>query len=88
MSEADLEAIIKRAAQGAISEFMASKDQQCRCSLDMRKHKEHHEFISELVLTMRRWNAVRWGMVQALVIALALGVVALIGLGINDKLGG
>ncbi len=88
MSEAEIEAIIKRAAKGAITEFMASKDQQCRCSVDMGKHKEHHEFIGELILTMRRWNSVRWGIVQAVLIAMALGVVALIGLGINHKLGG
>lgn len=84
----EIEDMIQRAAKGAIAEFMASKEQQCRCSVDMGIHKEQHEFLGELIETMKRWNSIRWGVLQAVIIAAALGILALLGLGINHKLGG
>lgn len=88
MGEAEIEAIIHKATATAIASFMASKEQQCRCSVDMGQHKEHHEFISEAIETMKRWNSVRWGVVQAVVVALVIGVGWLVGYGVYHKLGG
>ena len=72
---------VGRVVERTLSAFFADKERNCRCSLDMKLHQQHHDFIASWVLFVDEMKKIRWAIVKALLIATAFFVVAVFGWG-------
>lgn len=85
MTETEIETLVGKAADAALEKFFASKEQRCRCSMDMETHQQHHKFLTDLIGTSNNWSKVKWGVIQWSAIATATVILALFGYGVLMK---
>jgi len=72
---------VGRVVERTMAAFFEDKERVCRCSLDMKVHQEHHQFLGELIGTANKWSKVKWGVIQWSAIAIASLILALFGYG-------
>ena len=87
MDEKLLESIVEKAATAAArktSEQFLSQFQTCPfdkdCPCDTEAHKLQHEWVGEMIQIMRRLNGVKWSVIKAVAVVLAVSLIGFIGI--------
>ena len=77
----ELKSLIREAVADALVE---RGSRPCHhCGLSVEQHKTDHDFLCSLIATFNRINNIKWAVVQALVIGLAIAAVTLLGIKIK-----
>ena len=74
-----IDEIAERAARAAINKFMSNDLGQCNLCSDKdywTKHEMHHQFLDELIATLKRLQDVKWSSIKGVVGAITLAVAA------------
>ncbi len=85
-TEQQLKDLIDNAALAAADAIESRRGEKCPgCILDDEIHKAQHRAVDEFIKTLGRFNKLKWGVAQAVVIFVVLGVLGVAGF---KKLGG
>ena len=87
MDEKLLQEIVEKAATAAASktsEQILLKFQTCPfekdCPCETETHKLQHEWVGEMIQIMRRLNGVKWSVIKAVAVVLAVSFIGFIGI--------
>lgn len=73
VTDEDLDALVARLGPMVKPETPCG---ECIGPGSIERHKMHHEFIEELIKTMKKWNEVKWFSIKSIAGAIALTLLA------------
>lgn len=77
ISDEDIKAISLAVAKAiALQQAAIPVCGECLGPNSRERHKHHHDFIDELIKTMKRWNDVKWFSIKSVIGAVALTLLA------------
>lgn len=50
--------------------------ENCVCELDADRHRKHHEFMDEIISSVKRWNDVKWFSLKSVVAVCAIAFIS------------
>ena len=83
----ELEKLVENVAEN-VAEKVAMKvalcvgecpyDKECPC--DTEEHRLHHQWTKEMIKVLYRWNQVKWSVIKAVAVVLAVSFIGFIGI--------
>ena len=81
MTTEQIDEIAERAARAAIASFIRHNDGTCKLCDDKEywaNHEAQHQFLTELIATLKRLQEIKWSTYKSIVAVLGIGFVAFI----------